>query len=101
MQGDRINGRRFQLTYSSLYSGEFSHDDGRDVRDSFAMGGGILEFNHGIELHQNPAHAERKEHVHVYLYFAQRIDITNRRTTKKFDVAGTGERVLHPEVSSR
>ena len=95
----RINGQRVLVTYSALYPGELTFDTSLAACHSWGDARrGLREYAIGLELHAQPAHPGRPEHVHIYVEVGKAFDLRDRRHTMLFDLAGYGGRVLHPEV---
>ena len=98
---DRITARQLHLTYAGLWPNE--KDFGTlllAARGWGATRGGLREYVIGREKHANPNVAGRDEHFHLYSHFANKVDLSNRRTTTIFDLVGRGGRTLHPEIQS-
>jgi len=101
-QPDRVQGRKFHLTYAALYPGELNHASIKLQAQAWAADreSELREWQSACEEHAEPADPERSEHFHVFLHFSQRIHIKNRRTTHLFDLDGRDGRRLHPEVQA-
>jgi hypothetical protein len=59
---------------------------------------GILEWLGAIEIHEQPARQSHDHHWHVYLHFESRVDITDPRRYKQFDIKLADNTVAHPHI---
>ena len=97
----RINAKQFHLTYAACYSDELDLQMFRERADDWARSfGGLKEWVIARELHAEPEDPDRDTHYHLYMHFHKRKDITNRLTTKEFDVMTRTSNMRHPEIQS-
>ena len=101
-QPDRAQARQYHITYAALYAGELTHASIKADARAWAeqRDDQLVEIQTAREDHEEPADPERSEHFHVFVHFAKKLSMRNRRTTKVFDLLGRDGRTLHPEVQA-
>ena len=58
----------------------------------------VLEWLGAIEIHEHPARQSHDHHWHVYVHFESRVDITDHRRYKQFDIKLADNTVAHPDI---
>ena len=97
----RAAGKMVHLTFAALYDGELTLEGVLNHARRWATTRhGLREYTIGLEEHSHPADPQRRKHIHAYLKFGKKIDITDRHHTKVFDLLGRHGRVLHPELQA-
>lgn len=97
----RANGQTFHLTYAALADGELNHGYLLDTaRDWATTRHGLREYVVAKETHPQPADPTLDKHFHLYIKFGRKVNISDRFHSTLFDLRGTDQRVLHPEIQS-
>lgn len=98
----RRHSRKWHITWAALADGEVTNEAALHTMSQrhAAAGRRLLEYSIGTETHATPADARLSKHIHAFLHFSKKVDVTDWRVTTLFDLAGANNRVLHPEVQS-
>ena len=97
----RCSCKTFHLTYAALADGELTFTYLlAAAREWASTRHGLREYVIAKETHPEPADPRLDKHFHLYIKFGRKVSITDRFHSTLFDLRGSDQRVLHPEIQS-
>ena len=97
----RVSSKQIHLTYAALHPNEMTFDSALAAAKGWGTTRhGLREYCIGHELHSQPADPRRAHHLHLYLNFGTKVQLSDRLHSTVFDLTGQNGRILHPEIQS-
>jgi len=94
----RLNGQTFLLTYAALERTAILPARMFRAVKGWAANKGILEWLGCIEEHEHAAVANENYHWHLYVCFETRLDISDHRRYRGFDIKLADGTFAHPDI---